>query len=303
MDAPTAEAISLIDELSNWGRWGAADRRGTLNLVDAGVRRAAVSLVREGTAISCAWPVTGYQRFMRRTGEGLSDPDRVGGRRRWNVASEHVGMQFHSRTITHLDAPSHIFWDGLAYNRVPAAAVTAEWGATELDVSAFGPGLVTRGVLLDLPALRGVDWLAPGTVVEREELEAAERRQGVAARPGDALLVRVGQDAYRRAHGPEHGHGHAGLSAACTRLFAERSIALLAGDATHDVEPLPASELPIPIHVIALRAMGLWLIDNGDFEELAARCAAAGRWEFLFAVAPVLLEGATGSPVNPVAVF
>src|SRR5579862_8858465 len=187
-----SDLMGLVSELSNWGRWGSDDQLGTLNHIDDECRRHAASLVREGVVVSCAWQLGGHgfhtpgtapQRFMIRSGEGLSDensvpPIQLEVRGRARLAAEYIGLRFHGLEITHIDALSHVFWDGQAYNGVPAARVSTESGATELDVT-HATSIVTRGVLLDIAAQRGVDYLEPGTHVLPSELEAAQEREGV----------------------------------------------------------------------------------------------------------------------------
>jgi kynurenine formamidase len=299
------DAVGYVAALSNWGRWGDEDDAGTLNLVDDAARLAATRLVRDGHAVSCAWPITEMQRLMKRSAEGLTDPDRDPLAPRWLSTVEHVSFQFHGASMTHLDAPAHMFWDGYAYNGVPARAVNTEFGATRLAVTACAAGLVTRGVLLDLPAAQGVEWLPRGTAVRASDLEAAERTLNVRVRPGDAVLVRVGHGAIRVRDGiaaitvPPS----SGLHADCMPWLRERDIALLASDATNDVTPLPDTALTLPVHILGLRAMGLWLIDNANLEQLSEQCARRSRYEFCWTMAPLPMVAATGSPVNPIALL
>lgn len=306
-----------MTELSNWGRWGQDDEHGTLNLVTDRTRAEAARLVRDGTQLSCSLVIDPLaerfddippSRHMIRTGEGLYDPGRVpppppmDGRAA--VALEHIGMNVHGHDITHLDAPCHLFWDGFAYNGVPAAKVTADRGAIALAVTAC-QGLVTRGVLLDLPRCLGVPWLEPGTAVQPEDLEAAERSQGVTVGPGDALLLRTGHGARRDQLGVVAAGNppRSGWDPACMPWLWERGVALIGHDGTNDVLPTVYPEMAVPVHLIGLVAMGLWLLDSADLEQLSATCAAKNRWSFLFTLAPLRLAGATGSPVNPLAVF
>lgn len=314
-----AEVIGWLERLSNWKRWGSADQLGTLNLVGPQRRRAAAALVREGHVVSCGMPIDPDaehagphrpQRLMIRTGEGLGDEHRVPPAYAELAgtgasAIEYIGMVFHGDGITHLDAPGHMFWDGKAYNDTPAALVSAEFGATELAVTAAGEGIVTRGVLLDAAALRGLDWLPPGTAVTRAELEAAEGRQGVQVRPGDAVLLRTGHAAMCRAAGPSAANAgpRSGWAADCLPWFHEREVALVGADTVNDLLPPRYPGIPLPLHYVGIVAMGLWLIDNCDLEALAAACERFGRHEFLFSVAPLRLAGSTGSPVNPLATF
>lgn len=317
---PLAESqvLDYLTELSNWGRWGTGDQLGTLNLISPQISRDSALLIREGRAVSCAWsmgglgqhtPGMGPQRFMIRSGEGLHDENRVlpaqqelAGRA--TTAVEFIGLRFHGFEITHIDALSHAFWDGKAYNGVPAARVSAEAGATVLDITAC-PAIVTRGVLLDVAASQGVGFIEPGTGVRPDQLEAAERRQGVRVRQGDAVLLRTGNG--RRIHElgfPAVTSGsRSGWHASCLPWLHERGVAVIGNDGTNDVVPFEFPGIPLPVHTVGIVAMGLWLLDNCDLEALAHVCAELGRYEFMLTVAPLQLTGATGSPANPVAIF
>jgi kynurenine formamidase len=322
-DAPSEdEVLGYHKSLSNWGRWGTDDQLGTINLITPEKRRAAASLVTEGINVSCAWdlstmPQVGdmfgpVQRHMLMTGEGLNDEHRVVplhpvpgmDMSRQAGAAEYFGCVFHGVTITHIDALSHMFWDGTAYNGVPGALVNAMFGATSLAVTALRDGISTRGVLLDIPAARGVDWLEPATGVFPEDLEAAEAAQGVRVEEGDVVLLRTGYARQKRETGPIPPHeGQAGWHAASLPWLHERGAAAIGCDTGQDVVPSGYMTIGLPVHCVGMVAMGLTLIDNCDLEELSATCARLGRYEFFLTLAPLRLEGGTGSPVNPIATF
>jgi kynurenine formamidase len=165
-------------------------------------------------------------------------------------------------------------------------------------------GVVSRGVLLDVARLRGVDWLEPGDGILPGELEAAEAAQGVRVEEGDILLVRTGHLHRRNEEGPRPlAGGWPGLSAACLPWLRERGVAVLGGDPVSDVVPSGFPSMPQPLHQIGIPHMGLWLLDNCNMEELTHACQERGRWEFLFTIAPLRIQYGTGSPVNPIAVF
>jgi kynurenine formamidase len=314
------EVLSWFESLSNWGRWGSDDQLGTLNLVTLEKRRQAVALVREGITVSCAWDIDGSprpdpvavapQRFMIGTGQGLSDPARVvppgtSVEDRAAAAMEYIGLVFHGFTVTHVDGLSHMFWDGKMYNDQPAEKVSASLGATHHGITTLKDGVVTRGVLLDAARLRGRDWLEPGEAIFPEDLEAAEARQDVRVTEGDALLLRTGYGRKRREHGSDDVRrvGRAGWHSACLPWFRERGVGLIGSDTAQDALPSGYASLRNPVHIIGIVAMGLWLIDNCDLEELRATCERLGRWEFLLVLAPLRLVGGTGSPANPLAIF
>lgn len=303
------EVLSYFDKLSNWGRWGPDDQRGTLNLVTPAKRREAAALVESGEAVSCAWEIDPRpqrdqvfgppQRFMLGTGQGLPEEPR------WAGASEYIGLVFHGYSVTHLDALSHYFWDGRMYNGVDAAEVGSRAGAQVHAMSAIETGVVTRGVLLDVAAARDVDWLEPGEGVFPDDLAEAERRQNVRVEPGDAVLLRTGYGRRKREQGPDETArvGRAGWHVACLPWLRERDAALIGCDTAQDVHPCGYEALRSPVHAVGIVAMGLWLLDNCDLEPLAARCREHSRYAFLFSLAPLRLAGATGSPVNPLALF
>jgi kynurenine formamidase len=308
-----AEARTYLRSLSNWGRWGADDELGTLNLITPAARLAATALVRDGVSVTCARPIvtdiqadTTFQplRFMVDSGEGrdTASPERLLRRR---GASEFIGMVFHGYTVTHVDAPSHYFWDGQMYNGRSCNLVTAREGATANSVEVLRDGVVGRGVLLDVARTRNVRWLAPGEGVMPEDLDAAERASGVRVQPGDILLVRTGYYARRLAEGPAHPlqAGSPALHVACSPWLHARGVAMVGSDTHNDIHPPPYPALGNAFHVVSLVAMGLWLIDNANLEGLAPACAARGRWAFLLTVAPLRLVNVTGSPVNPIALF
>jgi kynurenine formamidase len=307
-----ADVVRLMDTLSNWARWGADDELGTLNLITPAKRRDAAGLVQDGVAVTCARPIvteitadTTFQplRFMVDSGEGrdAATPERVLQRR---GASEFIGMVFHGYTITHVDTPAHFFWRGKIYNGRSCNLITSREGAQVESVELLRDGAVSRGVLLDVAALRG-RWLGPGEGVMPEDLEAAERAAGIRVEPGDILLIRTGYYAQRLAEGPRHPmrDGSPAAHVACAPWFRERGVAMLGTDTHNDVAPTPYPGIGHPLHIVALVAMGLWLIDNCNLEDLARACAARRRWEFLLTVAPLRLANATGSPVNPIALF
>jgi kynurenine formamidase len=196
-----------------------------------------------------------------------------------------------------------VAYEGRLYNGVAAGSVTADGAAAE-DIDLVKDGLVGRGVLLDVPRLRGVPWLEPGEHVFREDLEAAERAQGVQIGGGDIVLVRTGHARRLAEVGPwDTAQLKAGLHPAAMPLLAERGIAALGCDGNSDTAPSTTEGVAFPIHVLALNAMGVLLLDYLQFEDLRGACESAGRWEFLCVTSPLRIEGGTGSPVNPLAIL
>ncbi|MFF5714998.1 MULTISPECIES: cyclase family protein [Streptomyces] len=267
---------------------------------------AAAAEVRIGRTVSLAAPIDTVQgpddpepAVHRMTGPSPSDLGSGG----LHFATDRFAMNVHGDADSHLDALCHVVFDGELYGGVPASTVTAE-GARSLSVDLLANGIVGRGVLLDIPRLRGVPWLEPGDRVTSGDLRAAEAAQGVRVGPGDLLFVRTGHRLRRTELGPwDAATARAGLHPTAVEFLAEREVAALGGDGNNDTAPSAVEDIAFPVHVLAIHALGIHLMDYLQFEDLAPACARAGRWSFLCAVAPLRLSGATGSPVNPIAVL
>ena len=310
--APLSQSAvdAIAKKVSNWGRWGAEDERGALNLITPAQRTAAAALVREGVPVSCALPLAVHpapdnprpvQHHMVIAGDVATSNARIPG---MQASGDFIGLNPHGWAITHLDALCHVFLNGKMYNGFAKEEVRSD-GAQRNSITAGQEGIVSRGVLLDIPGLRGVEWLEPQERISVDELRAAEERAGVRVSEGDILLVSNGRDARRAALGPwaPLEVGIAGLSADCLPWLHERGVAVLGGDAISDVYPSGIDGWPLPIHQIAIVQMGVHLIDNARLDQLTRACRERGRWEFLFIVAPLRLERGTGSPLNPIAMF
>lgn len=308
-----ADVLRYFESCSNWGRWGPDDELGTLNYITAAQRSAAARTVRDGLSVSCARLIPTLQaeedflapplHFMTASGDawvGKATPSNT-----LQMAGDFVGLAFHGLAVTHVDSLCHIFRDGLMYNGRSADLVSTTAGASVLGVDTVRDGIVGRGVLLDIPALKGKDWLDPDEGVFPDDLEAAEERGGIRVDAGDIVLCRFGAMAQRNARGPskEVFTRRSGLHAACVPWLHERRVAALGSDSAQDLFPSGYPALRAPLHQVGIVAMGLCLIDNCDLEALAATCARLGRWEFLLSIGALRIENTTGSPVNPIALF
>jgi kynurenine formamidase len=218
-------------------------------------------------------------------------------------AKDYVGLDYHNPGHSHIDALCHVAYEGSIYGGIPSDSITVD-GAPAGTIEVLRNGLVGRGVLLDVPRLRGVPWLEPGEHVFREDLEAAERNQGVSVGAGDILLVRTGHARRLAEVEPwDTDTARSGLHPTTAHFLAERSVAALGSDGNNDTAPSTTDGVGFPIHVLAINAMGIHLLDYLQFEDLVARCEEEERWEFLFVGAPLRIGGGTGSPLNPIAVL
>jgi kynurenine formamidase len=301
-------AAAIYEATRQWGRWGADDERGALNLLTPERAKRAAALVTTGRVVSCGRPLPVMpapdnprpaEHFMIAGGD-------IAGRARptdLQASADFIGVAFHGMATSHIDALCHVFVDGQMYNGFPAADVTSV-GARRNSIAAAFDGIVGRGILIDIPRHRGVDWLEPGEAVGPDELAAACEQQGVELEPGDIVLVSTGRDGRRAVHGPwEPNDGLAGMHAECIPWLAARDLAVLGGDGVSDVLPANEHRWPMPLHMCMLVGMGVHLLDNLDLSRLAAACAEVGRWEFQFSVSPLQIRRGTGSPVNPLAVL
>jgi kynurenine formamidase len=300
------EFSALFQAVSSWGRWGDDDQRGALHHLTQDRVAAAARLVREGVSVTLSLPLATDAAASNPEPADhhmtmLTDTDIGSGSLRF--AKDYVGVDYHNDGHSHIDALCHVAYEGHLYNGQPEDAVTAD-GATADAIEVLRDGLVGRGVLLDVPRLRGVPWLEPGEHIFRDDLEAAEREQGVEVGEGDILLVRTGHARRLAEVGPwDTTAGKAGLHPTAIPFVAERGVAALGSDGNSDTAPSTTDGVAFPIHVLTLNAMGVHLLDYLQFEELRVACERSGRWEFLFVAAPLRIEGGTGSPINPVAIL
>jgi kynurenine formamidase len=301
-----AEFRALYERLRRTCAWGSADRLGTLNNLSTAEVVAAASDVRDGRTESLAAPIESRATAdnpdpaAHQMTRASDSADRASG---LSFAMDRLAMNIHGNADSHIDALCHVIFDGELYNGIDARAITAT-GATELSIDVAGQGIAGRGLLLDIPRLRGVPWLEPGDHVTADDLLAAESAQFDRIEQGDLLFVRVGHRARRRSLGPwDAAEARAGLHPAALELLAERRIAVLGSDGNNDTAPSAAEGVDFPVHVLAINAMGMHLLDYLDLDPLAESCEAMHRSSFLCVVAPLRLREGTGSPVNPIAIF
>ena len=300
-EVTAATVEQWMADLSNWGRWGEDDQAGTLNLITPEKRTAAAGLVSAGLPVSLShtYLTEADVEATSPVGYEMLGPDRPGPFR-----SDRYTFAYHGYAHSHMDSLCHMMHGGRMYNGfVRDEQVTAD-GCAKLAIINFKQGIVSRGVLMDIPRLKGVDYLEPGTPVHVEDLEAWEREAGIRVETGDVLFVRTGRWARRAEHGPwEMNRDAAGLHASVAPWLRERGVAMLGADGTNDVLPSGVEGVTQPIHQLTIIAMGMPLFDNLDLEAVAAEAARQNRWEFLLVAAPLAVDGGTGSPLNPLAIF
>jgi kynurenine formamidase len=294
---PTQDrADGYFKDLNNWGRWGDADQRGTVNLITPAKRQAAQALVKTGRTVSLARDVAPQPVYMY----SATFPSK---RERADVVLDRFDMVYHGFWITHIDALCHVAWDGQLYNGRPFADSLSVAGATWCPIDPLFDGITSRGVLLDVAAGRKEGHVTVGHPVTPRELDETARRQGVRIEPGDVVVVRSGDEVFRRAN-PDwiaRVSPHPGLHLSCLEWFREKDIAAISWDMM-DERPIGYAGFGMGVH-LAIPFLGLALVDNTNPERLAEACKEMGRYEFLFTASPLRLVGSTGAPAHPLAIF
>ncbi len=296
-----AQYEAWMDELSNWGRWGDDDQLGTLNLITPPVRSQAARLVRDGEVVSLALDLNTTQDALN------SNPFRhelsLATFSGHQVAGDDYGVSYHGFAHSHMDGLPHFIHDGKMYNGVSVDELKPD-GARRLGIHNAFRGVFTRGVLVDMPAFKGIDYLEPGYAITVEDLEAWEQANDIRIGSGDALLVRTGRWERLRQGGQWNFlEQAAGLHVSVAAWLKERDVAIIGSDGVNDAMPSAVEGLANPLHELVLVALGMCLLDNLDLDPLAATVADKGRVTFLLTGAPLRVVGGTGSPMNPLAVF
>jgi kynurenine formamidase len=290
---PTAAEVNeWYTTRRNWGRWGPNDEVGAINMITAEKRRAAAELVRNGKTVSLSRVFEPPQHFVRKNDRGDGAGSFV----------DYYGFIYHGQTITHIDALCHIWEkesDGVWQGRAPDEAVDTH-GAAFGAITAWSDGIITRGVLLDVPRHRGESHVTSEKPVHGWELEEIASAQGVDVRPGDALMVHSGREAFQRSGGSFGGGDRPGLHVSCAKFIRDHDVSLLGWDMM-DARP-DQYGLRYPVHGV-LPNYGVALLDNALLEPLANACVEERRYEFMFMLLPLKVARGTGSPANPIAMF
>lgn len=309
---PLSEALrELAARVSNWGRWGADDERGTLNLVTTDAVQRGVAAVRTGRVFSLAIPfdADGPQwdnvNMAKRTNPALEtyavNVAFTGNTADFTTSDDAFSMG--SQAATHWDSLAHVGYEGRLYNGIDDTVVTAERGAARLGAQNIGP-VVTRGVLLDIARLHDVDHFDGNYAITADDLERAAAAAGVEVQPGDAVLVRTGHMHFLRLGERErYSHPSPGLSTGTIAWVRDHDVAAVATDTlTFEVYPCEDRAIFMPVHMLHLRDIGLLQGQVWNLDDLAADCAADGQHDFLLCATPLPLTNAVGAPVAPTAI-
>jgi kynurenine formamidase len=295
--APTrmsaAEFEHLFKQNTNWGRWGKEDVLGTINLITDQKRKQAAALVKSGFSVSVAHDLS--------TVEAADNPRPLKRELAPNFRVDSYFFQYHGTFVTHQDALCHYTFDNHVYNERPLNTKDCFPGIENLK-----NGIITRGILIDIPRLKGVPYLEPDAAVFQKDIEAWEKMAAVKVASGDAVILRTGRWARREKKGPWNAIANAaGFDVTVAPWFKARDVALAGGDVTVEIhtDPPVVEGQTTPLHTILIAGLGMPIIDDFDPEALAEICARLHRWEFMLVVAPLRVPNGTGGPVNPIAIF
>lgn len=290
-----AEFDEMFDELNNWGRWGDNDELGTFNLITPEKSRAAAELVERGISVSLS-----HNPMREDAADNSGSFEHVMAE---NLRSDTYRFTYHGYAVSHIDALCHFEHHGSLYNGVPLDASSQD-GCGKLGIENLKTGIVTRGILLDIPRLKGVPYLDPGTPIYISDIEDWEAQAGITVSAGDAVFLRTGRWARRAELGPWQLSGNsAGIHVSVVRWLKERDVAFFGSDAASDVQPSLVEGVNLPVHTLLIAGLGMNLFDNVDLESLAETASAEDRWEFLLSAGPIPVDGGTGSPLNALAIF
>jgi kynurenine formamidase len=282
--------------VKNWGRWGKDDQLGAANLITDAKRKQAAALAKNGISISLA-----HAPLTEAAPDNTSPFEHTMNR---GFTTDTYKVSYHGYAHSHIDALCHFLYKDQTYNGYSRAEVNTEHGCAKLGVENLKNGVVTRGILIDIPRLKSLPYLEPGTPVFVEDLEAWEKKAGVKVSAGDAIFLRTGRWARRAKLGPwPVSRNEAGYHASVAPWLKARGVAFLASDDAQDVTPSLVEGITLPVHTLAITALGVDILDNQDLEAVADTAEKLKRWEFLLMVAPVPVIGGTGFPANALAVF
>jgi kynurenine formamidase len=298
-----ADIDRWMTELSNWGRWGKEDQMGAINLITPAKRKQAAALVRSGISVSLSRTAetekaldnnSPFSHVMTATGAAPANG---------SFSLDTYSVSYHGWGHTHMDSLCHMFYRGKMFNGFSQQEIGKN-GAAKLAVTNFKNGIFTRGILMDIPRLKGVPYLEPPQAIYPEDLDAWAKKAGIHVEPGDVIFVRTGRWARRAAKGPwDVANNSAGLYASCAKWLHQHDAAMVGSDGGSDVMPSGVEGVRQPIHQLVLIALGMPIFDNCDLEALSEMANREHRWEFLITASPLTVAGGTGSPLNPIATF
>jgi len=301
------EYDQIFEQISNKGKWGATDKKGTVNYIDSEKILSALKLPQKGVSVSLSFDITVETSQINHSEfDGLTKYDHQANAvefKGYDWATDSYTISYHGFTVSHMDGLAHLGQAGKLYNGYDASKMTPQ-GFDDLGIEAFNEGIISKAVLIDIPLLRGEDYLEAGTSITIEDILEFEKKYNVKIEQGDIVLVRTGRWSEKSVNGDwDSSQLSAGLNYKVPLLLSERKVSVLGSDGTNDVQPSGIEEESSPIHKLTLVAMGMPLLDNLSLEAVAKEAQKQQKWEFFISIQPLRFKGGTGSPVNAIAVF
>ena len=296
---------ALFESIKTWNKYDSQTiERGALNYINKDVVKKAIATISTGEIVSMGLPWATESaldnpkpalHYMSEMGDTPNEEP--------TANKDFIGIDYHDKAASHIDSMTHIAYRGVLFGGNKSNEVVNSKGSSWSTIDKLGP-IVTRGVVLDAARFAGVDWLEPGTAVHAEDVLAYEKKYGFEIGVGDCVLLRNGHFARRSKLGIwDPSDLSAGFHVDVMELFKERKVSVIGADGDSDVRPSPVPEVGSPIHVLALTALGIPLLDNLNLEAVAKKCADLNRWVFNIVISPLIIPRGTGSPVNPIAIF
>lgn len=297
----------LFEKVSNNGKWGNKDKKGTVNYIDENKILNALKLPKKGISVSLSFNITqdsseinhsDFDTITKYNHQASSTEFRG-----YYWASDNYSLSYHGYTVSHMDGLAHLAQDGKLYNDYDASKITPQ-GFEELGIEAFGDGIISKGILIDIPLLYGKEYLDAGTKVTISDILKFEEKYNVKIEKGDVVLVRTGRWSEKSIKGDlDYSKVSAGIDYKIASLLDERQVSVLGSDGTNDAQPSGIPEEGSPVHKLALVSMGMPLLDNLNLEHISKEAKQQKKWEFFISIQPLRFKGGTGSPVNAIAIF
>ncbi|MDG2370993.1 MAG: cyclase family protein [Flavobacteriaceae bacterium] len=297
----------IFKKISNSGKWGVNDKKGTVNYIDNDKILSSLKIPEKGKSVSLSFDISldstqvNYSKYDELTQyDHQASPVEHNG---YDWATDEYKISYHGFTVSHMDGLAHLGENGKLYNDFDASKITSQ-GFEEIGVENYKEGIITKGVLIDIPLLYRKDFLKAGTKITIQDIERFEKKYNVKIEKGDVVLVRTGRWKEKIKNGDwDTSKLSTGLNYRVAILLSERKVSVLGSDGTNDLQPSPIPEEGSPIHKLTLVSMGMPLLDNLNLENIAEEAIKQNKWEFLIAIQPIRFKGGTGSPVNAVAIF
>lgn len=297
----------LFKELSNKGKWGHKDKKGTVNYIDNSKILSALKLPKKGISISLSFDIT--QDSTQINHSDFDDITKYNHQassvefRGYDWATDNYSISYHGFTVSHMDGLAHLGQGGKLYNGYDASNITPQ-GFEELGIEAFNGGIMSKGVLIDIPLLYGKEYLDAGTKITINDILNFEEKHNIKIEKGDVVLIRTGRWSEKSTKGDsDYSELSAGLDYKVASLLYDRKASVLGSDGTNDAQPSGIPEEGSPVHKLTLVSMGMPLLDNLNLEEISKEAKKQNKWEFFISIQPLRFKGGTGSPVNAIALF